>query len=490
VSDTTTSRLTWLGHATFRIETSEGKVLYIDPWLKENPACPDAEKEAPAMDAILLTHAHFDHIGDTVELARKYQPQVIANHETSMWLASQGVENAVGMNKGGTVDVAGCRATMVSADHSCGLQDGEQLLYGGEASGFVLTLPDGFRVYHAGDTNVFGDMSISACAEAPRHPQGDPHPLRDIPDPHRDARGIAGTLRAAGGGGAGPGAWRILGWGRKLTVSASRLLEELDRVLCRRIDSQRDKVLEVAHRVEPKVTRDDLNNPEDYPALRRSETFQYEDGILAGLLTARTLLHRRGRELGLGSDPVPAAPADVVDPFDHDTGAVPYRFCPRCGGRLELRLLVAHDPERLTCAECAFVFYLDPKVAAGAILKLDGGIVLGRRAIPPRVGAWGFPSGYVDRGERIEDAAAREVREEVGLESSMDRLVGVYSYSGRPVVVVVFSGRITGGELQALHETQEVGTFAPDRIPWDDLAFSSTRDALEEYVRRGAAESK
>ena len=172
-----------------------------------------------------------------------------------------------------------------------------------------------------------------------------------------------------------------------------------------------------------------------------------------------------------------------ADPFDHDTGAIPYRFCPRCGGELELRLLVAHDPERLTCTQCAFVFYLDPKVAAGAILEMDGGIVLGRRSIPPRVGSWGFPYGYVDRGERIQDAAAREVREEVGLLASIDRLVGVYSYSGRPVVVVVFAGRITGGELQALHETQEVATFAYDRIPWADLAFSSTREALQDYLQ-------
>ncbi len=266
-------------------------------------------------------------------------------------------------------------------------------------------------------------------------------------------------------------------------MDPSRLHEELDRVLAKRIEGQRRKVLEVAHRLVPHLTLDDLKNPEDYPALRQSEGFNYEDGTLAGLLTARTLLHKRSRELGLGSAPAPDVPDTPADLFDHDTGAIPYRFCPRCGGELELRLLVAHDPQRLTCTQCSFVFYLDPKVAAGAILEMDGGIVLGRRSIPPRVGSWGFPSGYVDRGERIEDAAAREVREEVGLEASIERLVGVYSYSGRPVVVVVFAGRITGGELQPLHETHEVATFAHDRIPWDDLAFSSTEEALRDYLQ-------
>lgn len=266
-------------------------------------------------------------------------------------------------------------------------------------------------------------------------------------------------------------------------MSLRGFLDELNRVLEKRIESQRGKVLETAHRLIPNLTVEDLRNPDDYPALRRSEGFNYEDGTLSGLLTARTLLHQRSRELGLGRDPAPEASEALPDPFDHDTGAIPYRFCPRCGGELELRLLVAHDPERLTCTQCTFVFYLDPKMAAGAILEQDGGIVLGRRSIPPRVGSWGFPSGYVDRGERIEDAAAREVREEVGLDATMERLVGIYSYSGKPVVVVVFAGRITGGRLQALHETQTVGTFARDQIPWDELAFPSTREALEDYLQ-------
>jgi ADP-ribose pyrophosphatase YjhB (NUDIX family) len=253
------------------------------------------------------------------------------------------------------------------------------------------------------------------------------------------------------------------------------LLRELDRVLDKRIESQRRKVVEVAHRLKPHLTWDDLVNPDDHPELRHSEGFNYEDGTLSGLITSQVLLRNRLRELGAG-------PGAGEDPFQHDTGSIPYRFCPRCGGALESRLLVAHDPERLTCSQCAFVFYLDPKVAAGAILPMDGGIVLARRAIEPRRGTWCFPSGYVDRGERVEDAAAREVREEVGLRSAMERVVGVYSYPGRPVVVVVFAGRVLGGGLEALQETLEVGTFGPEEIPWGELSFPSTREALQDYL--------
>ena len=262
-------------------------------------------------------------------------------------------------------------------------------------------------------------------------------------------------------------------------MDLDKLLAELDRVLDRRIEEQRRKLVKSARRLKPGLAYEDLQNPADHPELKGDGAFTLEDGTLSGLLSAREAIRDRMRELGAGGGD---AARGMLDRVDHDTGAIPYRHCPRCGGALELRLLVAHDPERLTCVECTFVFYLDPKVAAGAILTLDDEIVLARRDIEPRVGSWGFPSGYVDRGERIEDAASREVREEVGLEASMERLIGVYSYSGRPVVVVVFAGRVTGGKLVAGDETSEVGTFPPDRIPWEDLAFSSTRQALEDYL--------
>jgi L-ascorbate metabolism protein UlaG (beta-lactamase superfamily) len=109
---------------------------------------------------MLITHGHFDHIADAVELAQQKSPQVVAIPETSHWLGSKGVENLVEMNKGGTVEVAGCKVHMTHAVHSCGITDGDQIVYGGEAAGYVLELEDGFKIYHSGDTAVFSDMAL------------------------------------------------------------------------------------------------------------------------------------------------------------------------------------------------------------------------------------------------------------------------------------------------------------------------------------------
>jgi len=152
--------ITWLGHACFLVETPGGKRIVFDPWTTGNPACPDAFKHVDRADVILPSHAHFDHIGDLVEIARTTNAQVPCIWELSVWLESQGIKSAIGMNKGGTVEVAGLRCTMVHADHSSGILSDGAVSYGGEPAGWVVELENGKRLYHAGDTNVFGDMRL------------------------------------------------------------------------------------------------------------------------------------------------------------------------------------------------------------------------------------------------------------------------------------------------------------------------------------------
>lgn len=161
-----------------------------------------------------------------------------------------------------------------------------------------------------------------------------------------------------------------------------------------------------------------------------------------------------------------------------------YHHCPKCGGRLGLRLLKPAEPKRLVCTECEFVFFLDPKVAAATIFCVGGKIVLAKRAIDPGYGKWVFPGGFVDRGETVEAAAVREALEEVEAEIELREIVGVYSYPGVPIVVIVFAAEMTGGELQAADECLEVRCYDPQEIPWGELAFSSIRDGLRDYVQR------
>ena len=153
-------KLTWLGHATFRIETPGGKTVIVDPWVMGNPMCPEKDKNPKNIDVLLCTHGHFDHIGDAVELAKKYNPKVVAIPELANWLEKKGVKQTAMMNKGGTQTVGDIKVTMVHADHSCGITDGDQIVYGGEACGYVIEFSNHVKIYHAGDTNVFGDMAI------------------------------------------------------------------------------------------------------------------------------------------------------------------------------------------------------------------------------------------------------------------------------------------------------------------------------------------
>jgi ADP-ribose pyrophosphatase YjhB (NUDIX family) len=140
------------------------------------------------------------------------------------------------------------------------------------------------------------------------------------------------------------------------------------------------------------------------------------------------------------------------------------------------------EPPRLVCQACAFVFFLDPKVATGVVFSYDGGILLVQRAIQPSYGKWVFPGGYVDRGETLEAAALREVWEESGLAVRLMRLLGVYSFPGNPVIVVAYAGEVTGGSLKIDDESLAVRAFPPTEIPWDQLAFPSTVQVLKDYL--------
>ncbi|HYE87678.1 MAG TPA: NUDIX hydrolase [Vicinamibacterales bacterium] len=170
----------------------------------------------------------------------------------------------------------------------------------------------------------------------------------------------------------------------------------------------------------------------------------------------------------------------------------PYKFCPVCGSPLEPRVLKITEPKRLVCTNdaCGFVFYLDPKIAVGTIIRVGAGrIVLVRRAIEPGYGKWVFPGGYVDRGEEITLAAIREAREEAGLDVRLDHLINIYSYAGRSPIIVVYAATVLGGELVTDDEGLEIREFDLDEIPWDDLAFRSTREALRDYIEQGSQQS-
>ena len=155
--------ITYLGHSTFRFKSPGGKILLVDPWVMNNPVCPEELKTVTNVDIMAVTHAHFDHIGDAVEIGNQHQPKVVGIYETCVWLNNKGVENIMPMNKGGTQDVDGIKFTMVHADHSCGIQEEDgSIIYGGEAVGYVIEFENGFKIYHAGDTAVFSDMKLIA----------------------------------------------------------------------------------------------------------------------------------------------------------------------------------------------------------------------------------------------------------------------------------------------------------------------------------------
>ncbi len=174
----------------------------------------------------------------------------------------------------------------------------------------------------------------------------------------------------------------------------------------------------------------------------------------------------------------------TTGPIRHDR----YRFCPACGAPLALHRIHADGPPRLVCSACTGVVYLDPKVVACVILEIGGKILLMRRKRPDDSHRWLLPGGYVDEGEPVEAAAMREIREEVNLDVSLDGLVGVFSYAGWPPVIIVYSARLAEASPQAGEETEDLALFAPEDIPWDALAFPSTRDALRAHLQGRACQ--
>jgi 8-oxo-dGTP diphosphatase len=159
------------------------------------------------------------------------------------------------------------------------------------------------------------------------------------------------------------------------------------------------------------------------------------------------------------------------------------KFCPHCAGRLAPKMI--DERERLVCRECGFIFYINPKVAAGALIEDGERIVLVRRRIEPRAGYWALPSGFTEYGETVEETAIRECREETGLEVALDDLLGVYSVNSDfygHLVLVLYSAHVVGGEMAAGDDASEVGLFSPTEVP-TDLAFQAHCQALGDWIK-------
>jgi L-ascorbate metabolism protein UlaG (beta-lactamase superfamily) len=160
-------KITWLGHSTFLVVTPGGKNLILDPWVTGNPATPDDQKRFDKLDYMLCSHGHSDHFGDAVDLAKKHNPKIAGMYELCAFLQKKGAKQILPMNKGGTQQVGDIKVSLVNAHHSNTIDDDGASVPGGEPCGFVIEFENGFRLYHAGDTNVFGDMAIIRELYAP-----------------------------------------------------------------------------------------------------------------------------------------------------------------------------------------------------------------------------------------------------------------------------------------------------------------------------------
>ena len=148
--------ITWLGHSAFEIISDKGLKILIDPFISNNPSCNIPVEEIEA-DLILVTHGHADHFGDAMEIANRTGAKIIGNHEVSLFLSKQGLES-VGLNMGGSIYIQDIKITMLDAKHSSTLDFLEEIIPGGCPTSFLITSEEGTKIFHAGDTGLFGDM--------------------------------------------------------------------------------------------------------------------------------------------------------------------------------------------------------------------------------------------------------------------------------------------------------------------------------------------